>query len=67
MFPRAFSTANVAQALLTTWCAKKPGNSGSSAPARCGALGSDEVGIHLNRNIRAWSGCKAASESGSRE
>ena len=33
MLPNALKTANVAHALLTVWCAKKPGKSGSGYPA----------------------------------
>lgn len=66
MFPSAFITAMVAQALLTVCCAKKPGKSVSYCPAVL--LGSLAVeGSHLKRNIRAWRGCSADSASGSSE
>lgn len=66
IFPSALITARVAQALLTVWCAKKPGKSVSYSPAVL--LGSLAVeGNHLKRNIRAWRGCSADSASGSSE
>ena len=66
MFPSAFITARVAQALLTVCCAKKPGKSVSYCPTVL--LGSSPAeGSHLKRNIRAWRGCSAESVSGSSE
>jgi hypothetical protein len=70
MLPKALKTANVAHALLTVWCAKKPGKSGSGYPAF--GLGAvvvwvDEGFMYLNRKIRAWIGWRDARESGSRE
>ena len=66
IFPSAFMTARVAQALLTVCCAKKPGKSVSYCPTTL--FGSPvEEGSHLKRNIRAWRGFNADSASGSSE
>ena len=66
IFPSAFITARVAQALLTVCCAKKPGKSVSYFPAVL--VGSSVLeGSHLKRKIRAWRGCSADNASGSSE
>lgn len=67
MFPRAFITARVAQALLTTWCAKKPGKSGSNWPEKVDDSSEETEGSHLNRKMRAWRGWRDARDSGSKE
>ena len=70
MLPRALSTAKVAHALLTVWCAKNPGKWGSGSPVADAVFefveGPDGL-MYLKRKMRAWSGWREASESGSRE